>query len=78
MKSFCKWMDSQSRLMKILFCLPVVDVLWAIYRIGGAIANKNALHLVLAVLWIFFGSTIGWVLDLISILLVNHIFWFQE
>ncbi len=78
MKAFCKWMDSRSRLVQILFCLPIIDILWAIYRIGGAIANKNILHLILAILWIFFGGTVGWILDLIWIILFRHIFWFKE
>ena len=78
MKAFCKWMDGLPRLVQILFCLPVVDILWAIYRIGGAIGNKNWLHLVLAIIWIFFGSFIGWILDLIWIIFFHHIFWFKE
>jgi len=78
MNSFIKWMDGRSRLVKILFCLPFIDILWAIYRILGAVKNQNWLHLVLGIIWIVFGSFIGWVLDLVSIILVNHIFWFQE
>ena len=78
MKAFCNWMDSQSRLVKILFCLPIIDILWGIYRLGGAIANKNVLHIVLAVIWIIWGGFIGWVLDLVFIILTGRIFWFQE
>ena len=78
MHAFCKWMDDQSRLVKILFCLPIVDILWGIYRLGGAIANKNILHIVLSVIWILWAGFIGWVLDLIAILLTGHIFWFKE
>lgn len=78
MNSFVKWLDSRSRLVKILFCLPFVDILWALYRIFGAIKNGNILHLVLAIIWIFFGSFIGWVLDLVCIILFDHIFWFKE
>ncbi len=78
MKEFCNWLDSQSRLVKILFCLPVIDVVWAIYRIGGAIANKNWLHLVLAILWVVIGPTFGWILDLVCSIVFNHIFWFKE
>ena len=78
MKAFCNWMDSQSRLVKILFCLPIIDILWGIYRLGGAIANKNVLHIVLAVIWIIWGGFIGWVLDLVFIILTGRIFWFKE
>ncbi len=78
MNAFCKWMDERSRLVKILFCLPFIDILWGVYRLGGAIANKNVLHIVLAVIWIVWGGFIGWVLDLVWIILKDHIFWFQE
>lgn len=78
MANFIKWMDQRSRIVKILFCLPFVDIIWAVYRILGAVKNENWLHLILGIIWIFFGSFIGWVLDLICIILFNHIFWFQE
>lgn len=78
MKAYCKWMNGLPRIVKLIFCLPVLDILWAIYRIIGAIAHKNVLHLVLGILWIFFGGTVGWILDLIWILLFNKIFWWKE
>ena len=78
MKAFCNWMDSQPRIIKILFCLPIIDILWGIYRLGGAIANKNVLHIVLSVIWIIWAGFIGWVLDLVFILLTGRICWFKE
>lgn len=78
MKAFCKWMDERSRLVKILFCLPIVDILWGVYRLGGAIANKNILHIVLAVVWIIFAGFIGWICDLVFIILTGRICWFKE
>lgn len=78
MKEFCQWMNERSRLVKILFCLPIIDIIWGVYRLLGAIANKNMVHLVLAIIWILIAGFIGWILDLISILLTGHIFWFQE
>ena len=78
MREYCNWMNGQSRLVKILFCLPIIDILWGLYRLFGAIANKNTLHLVLAIIWIIIAGFIGWVLDLVCIILTGHIFWFQE
>ena len=75
---FIKWMNGRSRLVKILFCLPIIDIIWGVYRLLGAIMNKNVLHIVLAVLWIFFAGFVGWVLDLICIIITGHIFWFVE
>lgn len=78
MDSFVKSMDGLPRIVKILLCLPIVDIIWAIYRILGAIKNGNVLRLVLGILWIAFGGTVGWILDLVWIILFNHIFWFKE
>ncbi|MBQ7244184.1 MAG: hypothetical protein IJS52_08300 [Bacilli bacterium] len=78
MKAFCDWMDDQPRIIKILFCLPIIDILWGVYRLGGAIANKDVVHIVLAVLWIIFAGFIGWILDLVFIILTGRICWFKE
>ena len=78
MKDFCNWLDDQSKLVKVILCIWILDIVWAIYRIGGAIANKNMLHLILAILWVLMSATVGWILDVVSILLTNHIFWCKE
>lgn len=78
MSQFIKWMDNRSRLVKILFCLPIIDIIWGVYRVLGAIKNKNWLHLVLAIIWLVIAGFVGWVLDLVCIILFNHICWFQE
>jgi hypothetical protein len=75
---FIKWMNGRSRLVKILFCLPIIDIIWGVYRLLGAILNKNVLHIVLAVVWIVFAGFVGWVLDLVCIIITGHIFWFVE
>ena len=78
MKNYCKWMDGHSRLVKIIFCIWILDIFWAVYRIGRAAAAKNWLHMVLGILWVLFAGFLGWVLDLIWILLNNRIFWFAK
>ena len=78
MRGFIDWMNGRSRIVKILFCLPIIDIIWGVYRLAGAIINKNVLHIVLAVIWILIAGFVGWVLDLIFIILSGHIFWFKE
>lgn len=78
--AFVKWMDSQSKLVKILFCLPVIDILWGIYRIlkETCVKQINAVRLVLAIAWVIWAGFIGWLLDLVCIILFDHICWFQD
>lgn len=78
MKNYCKWMDSLSRVGKIIFCIWILDIFWAVYRIGRAAAAKNWLHLVLAIVWVIWAGFLGWLCDLIWILLNNRIFWFEK
>lgn len=78
MKNYIDWMNGNPRWLKIVLCIWILDITWAVYRIGGAIANKDWFHLVLAILWVIAAGTVGWILDLIWIILFNRIFWFQE
>ena len=41
MKGFVKWMDDAPLWLKIVFALPVLDIIWAVYRIikGAAYGN---------------------------------------
>ena len=52
MADFIKWIDGRSKLVKILFCLPVIDIIWGVYRLLLAIKDKNWARLVLAIIWI--------------------------
>ena len=78
MDGYIKWMDGHSRIIKIILCIWILDITWAVYRILGAVKNKNWLHLVFAILWIVLAGTVGWILDLVWIILFNRIFWFKE
>ena len=78
MASYMKWLESRSWLVRILFCLPIVDILWGVYRLFGAITTKNWPRLVLAILWIIIAGEIGWIFDLVCMLITGHIFWFRD
>ena len=78
MSKFINWMDSRSRLVKIILCFWILDITWAVYRIGRAASVKNWLHMVLGILWVIAAGTVGWVLDLVWIILNSAIFWFKK
>ena len=78
MRDYIKWMEEQPRLIRIILCIFVLDISWAVYRIGRAVVNKNWLHMVLGIIWVFVGGSIAWILDLIWMILFDHIFWFEN
>lgn len=68
MKGFVKWMDDAPTWLKIVFCIPVLDIIWAVYRIVKGIAYGKVLTLVLGILWIFPGAVFCWLIDLIGVI----------
>lgn len=65
MKNLVKTFDDMPWVLKLILCLPVLDIVWAIYRICKGADTKNTLMLVVGILWIFVGTTITWLVDLI-------------
>ena len=78
MRDFCKWMEEQPKVLRIILCIFVLDISWAVYRIGRAVVNKNWVHMVLGIIWVFIGGSVAWILDLIWMILFDHIFWFEN
>jgi len=68
---FVEWMDDLPYIVKIIFCLPGVDLIWAIYRIVKG-AEKNSVGLlVVGILWAVLGWSILWILDLVTTLVLG-------
>lgn len=65
MKDIVKSIDNLPWIAKMLFCLPVLNLLWAIYRIAKGSSTNNVLMLVVGILWIFLGTTVLWIVDLV-------------
>lgn len=78
MSGYGKWMDENPRILKLILCIWILDITWAVYRIGRAASKQNWLHMVLGILWVIAAGTVGWILDIIWILLFNRIFWFEK
>ena len=66
---YCKFMDDLPYVVKIICALPFLDVLWAIYRIVKGVCKKHIVTLVAGLIWLFVGTTVTWILDLIFTIL---------
>lgn len=78
MSNYIKWMDENPRVIKLILCIWILDITWAVYRIGRAVSKQNWLHFVLAIIWVVAAGTVGWILDVIWIIIFGRIFWFVE
>ncbi len=75
MQELIDTIDKQSVLVKIIFALPILDIIWAIYRICRSAVKNDILGIILGILMIFIGASIWWIVDIISILVVGHVLW---
>ncbi len=75
MNSLVKSMDGLSRIWKIILALPLLDIVWAIYRLMRSISKGSVLGIILAVLLIFIGIPFLWLVDMITIILFNRVLW---
>lgn len=69
MKELIKAVDTLPWLAKLILCIPVLDIVWAIYRIVKGVAYKDMVRVVIGILWIIGACTFTWVFDLVTVLL---------
>lgn len=75
MKSLVKAFDLLPKWVKVILALPVLDIVWAIYRLCRSISKGNALGIVLAVLMLIFCPVIFWLVDIITLILIDRVLW---
>lgn len=75
MKGLIKAFDGLPKIVKFILALPVLDIVWAIYRLCRSLNKGNVLGIVLAVIMLFVCPTIFWLVDMITIVLMNRVLW---
>ena len=70
---FCKWTEGQSKIVKILFALPFLDIVWAIYRLVKAILAKDTMSIVVAIIILVLAPYFWWIIDLVFIILKDQV-----
>ncbi len=65
---FISAMDDLPFWVKIILCLPVLNLVYAIYRLVKGGQSGNVPMIIVGVLWILF-SAITWLIDLICTIL---------
>lgn len=77
MNDFVKAIDKLPWIVKILLCLPALDIIWWVYRIAKSLALKNNAYLVIAIILLIVGIPFIWLIDLICVLVKGNIWWFD-
>ena len=67
-----KWLEKAPIWLKLVLALPVLDIVWAIFRIVKGVTKKDFGLVLIGILWIILGWGILWLIDFISILLKKH------
>ena len=75
MKDFINTMKGLPIWAKLLLCIPMLDIVWVIYRIARSVDKKNTLGIVLGILLIFIGIPFLWLVDIITILVNGDVWW---
>lgn len=75
MKDFIKAMDNLPWILKVILCIPALEIVWGVYRVCKSLVKKNTLALIIAILLIVPGAAFMWVIDIICVILTGKIWW---
>ena len=75
MKGFVNAFDGFSKVVKFLLALPILDILWVVYRLCKSADNKNTLGVILAIVILIVGIPFLWLVDMVTILLNDKVLW---
>ncbi|MBP3432039.1 MAG: hypothetical protein J6K39_04225 [Clostridia bacterium] len=75
MKGIIKGFDNLPLIVKIIFALPGLDILWAIYRLCRSLDKGNAVGIILAVVMLIVCPAIFWLIDIITLLFSGKVLW---
>lgn len=75
MKSLINALDNLPKLIKLILCIPMLDIVWVVYRICRSLDKNNMVGLVIAIILIIIGIPFLWLIDLICVLLKGSVWW---
>ena len=75
MDSLIKAIDNLPKIVKLIFCIPAIAIIWMIYCLCRSLAKKNIVGIVLAIVLVFVGIPFMWLIDLLCILFKGNIWW---
>ena len=75
MKDLIKAIDNLPQIVKLILCIPVLDIVWTVYRLLRSLDANNVVGIVVSII-LFFCAPFVWLIDLICIILNKKVWWF--
>lgn len=75
-KDIIKFVDGLDDIFKLILCIPVLNIVFSVYKLCRSIESENPLWIVLGVLTIVPGASFMWLVDLVCLLVNKKVFWF--
>ena len=75
MDNFIKTVDDLPLIVKIILALPVIDIVWVVYRIIKSAQKQSMFGVVLGVIMIIIRIPFLWLIDIISLIVCNKVLW---
>ena len=75
MKKFISAMDNLPLWAKIVLAIPMLDIIWVVYRLLKSISADNVLGIILAIVLIVVGIPFLWLVDIISLIVTKKVLW---
>lgn len=72
MNDLIKSVNGLPLIVKIILCIPCIDIFYSICRVVKGAVKNNVLWMVLGILTVFPGAFFMWLLDLIWVILKGH------
>ena len=69
MKEFIKTMDDLPFIVKLLLCIPALDIIWNVYRVIKCLDEKNTTGLVVSIILLVLCWSFIWIFDLICVIM---------
>lgn len=77
LKKLIQLIDDLPMVAKLVLCIPILDIVWSVYRLSRSIVANNVLGIVVGILLIVPGATFVWLIDLVC-LLINGKIWTMD
>ena len=68
-------MDNLPWIVKLILCIPALDIVWTVYRLLKSLVAGNVVAIVLSIV-LFFCAPFVWLIDFICVIVKKNVWWF--